>query len=231
MFPYMYQMQGLQYLIPAMLISLLAQGLISSRYSKYKTVNSNLNLTGAEVAKTILKNNGIGYMPVSPVRGQLTDHFDPRTESISLSQEIYSGTSVASIAVAAHEVGHALQYANNYIPLKLRSALVPVTNFATQISFVFLFLGLLINPQLANIGILLFSFSFIFQLVTLPVEINASRRALAELEKIGISEETAFDSKKMLSAAALTYVAALITALMQLLRIISIFGNNNRRDG
>lgn len=229
MFPYMYGFQGIQYIIPALLLSLIAQGLISSRYSKYRSISNQMGITGAQVANAILRNNGIDYMPVKSIRGTMTDHFDPRSESISLSEEVYNGTSIASISIAAHEVGHAIQYSTGYFLLRLRAALVPITNFATQISFLFLLGGMLFNQRLATIGIFLFGFSFLFQVVTLPVEINASRRALNELEKLGISDVDAYGSEKMLSAAALTYVAAMASALGQLLRLISIFGQNNNR--
>lgn len=193
-------------------------------------MRSNLGMTGEQVAKAVLRRNGINDISVTRTQGQLTDHYDSKNKLIALSDAVYSGTSIASIAVAAHEAGHAVQLAEGYLPLQIRHTMVPITSIATSASYLFIMLGLLISDTFAMIGILMFGIIFLFQVVTLPVEYNASSRAVAELVAIGADQSDEQASKKMLNAAALTYVAAMLTALFELLRVIAIFGNNRRRN-
>lgn len=223
-----YDQSWIIFILPALLFSMYASAKVQNAYNKYKNKNSYLGMTGAEVAKRILANNNIVNIAVVKVSGVMTDHYDPRNNVIRLSQEVYSGTSIASISIAAHEAGHAVQLAEGYLPLKIRHALVSVTSFATSASYIFILLGFFFNAFFGRIGIALFLIIFIFQVVTLPVEYNASSRAVNELVAVGAQNEDVNSAKKMLNAAALTYVAAMITALAQVLRLISIFGR--RRD-
>jgi len=204
-----------------------AQMKIKSTFSKYLQVPSQTGLTGSQIARFILDKNGLYNVRVEPVAGSLTDHYDPRTEVVRLSQNVFGGSSIAAVSVAAHEVGHAIQHANNYFPLSLRSALAPVASFGSRLVWVFIFIGMIISPFFIDIGIALFLGVVLFQIVTLPVEFNASKRALEQLEAGIIDEESARGSKKVLNAAALTYVAATIVALAELLRLLAIF--NRRR--
>ncbi|NLY47152.1 MAG: zinc metallopeptidase [Tissierella sp.] len=216
------------FVLPALILGLLAQGKVRSSYNKFSKVNSGTGLTGAQVARRILDRNGLHDVVIEHTPGQLTDHYDPRTRVIRLSNSIYSGSSVASMSVAAHEVGHALQHADGYFPLILRNNLAPIVNFSSRFVWILIVAGFLISPFLIEVGIALFLFVVLFQVITLPVELNASRRALAQLED-GISPaESIRPAKSMLSAAALTYVAATLTAIAELLRLLSIV--NRRRD-
>lgn len=212
------------------IICLVAQAKLKSTYSKYARIGSFSGMTGRETAETILRSQGILDVEVRPVSGELTDHYDPRNKTVNLSQTIYDRTSLAAVAVAAHECGHAVQDAKEYFPLRLRGAMVPVVNFGAQISWPLILIGLLLRGQtLISIGILLFSLSVIFQLVTLPVEYNASHRALILLEQQGILQSSEISgARAVLSAAALTYVAAAAGSLLQLLRLFILFGG--RRD-
>ena len=188
-------------------------------------------MSGAEASRFIQRQNGIN-VPIRAVSGSMTDFYDPRSNSISLSDTVRDQTSVAAVGVAAHETGHALQYANDYFPVRLRMGMVPVTNFASSISPVLIVLGLMLSlPTLAYVGIALFSMAVLFQLVTLPVEFNASARAVRALEQSGsLSDEELRGVRRVLSAAAMTYVAAMLVSLMNLLRLIAIVaGNGNRR--
>lgn len=216
------------FVLPALILGLLAQSKVKSSYSKFSRVNSGTGLTGAQVARRILDRNGLYDVVIEHTPGQLTDHYDPRTRVIRLSNSIYSGNSVASMSVAAHEVGHALQHADGYFPLVIRNNLAPIVNFSSKFVWVLIMAGFIISPLLIEVGIALFLGVVLFQLITLPVEINASKRAIAQLED-GISPaESIKPAKSMLSAAALTYVAATITAIAELLRLLSI--TNRRRD-
>lgn len=199
-------------------------------YSKYSQMMSNLGMTGEQVAKAVLRRNNINDISVTRTQGTLTDHYDSRNKIIALSDGVYSGTSIASIAVAAHEAGHAVQLAEGYLPLQIRHSLVGITQIATSASYFFIMLGLLISDTFALIGIVLFGIIFLFQVVTLPVEYNASKRAVAELVAIGADQSDEQAAGKMLNAAALTYVAAMLTALFELLRVVSMFSNNRRRN-
>ncbi|WP_206363932.1 zinc metallopeptidase [Gudongella oleilytica] len=209
--------------LPALFFSMYAQMKIKSTFSKYLQVPSQTGLTGSQVARFILDKNGLYNVRVENVAGSLTDHYDPRTEVVRLSQNVYGGSSIAAVSVAAHEVGHAIQHANSYFPLSLRSALAPVASFGSRLVWVFIFIGMIISPFFIDIGIALFLGVVLFQIVTLPVEFNASKRALEQLEAGIIDEESARGSKKVLNAAALTYVAATIVALAELLRLLAIF--------
>lgn len=220
-------------IIIAAIISLIAQWRINSAFSKYSRVASMSGMTGAQAARMILQSNGINDVSVQRISGKLTDHYNPSTKVLNLSESVYGSTSVAAIGVAAHECGHAIQHARGYFPLSLRTALVPVANIGSQLSWVFIIVGAILsfNQTLITIGIIMFSAAVLFQLVTLPVEFNASARALEQLESNGILyRDEVSQTRKVLSAAALTYVAAAATAILQLLRLIILFGGRGRRD-
>lgn len=225
--PFMYY--GYGFVLIGFLIALLAQWNVKSTYSKYKKINNSRGITGAMAARQILDQNGLYHVRIESVSGELTDHFDPRTNVVRLSDGVYNSTSVAAVGVAAHEVGHAIQYAQEYAPMRLRAAIIPATQIGSTLSYPLVVLGVIFGAlPLVDLGILLFSLVVLFQLVTLPVEFNASRRALNTLESSHIldSNEVA-QSGKVLTAAALTYVAALATALLNLLRLIAIRGNRD----
>ena len=220
-------------IIIAAIISLIAQWRVNSAFSKYSRVASMSGMTGAQAARVILQSNGINDVSVQRISGKLTDHYNPSTKVLNLSESVYGSTSVAAIGVAAHECGHAIQHARGYFPLSLRTALVPVANIGSQLSWVFIIVGAILsfNQTLITIGIIMFSAAVLFQLVTLPVEFNASARALEQLESNGILyRDEVSQTRKVLSAAALTYVAAAATAILQLLRLIILFGGRGRRD-
>ena len=216
-------------------ICLIASAGVKSTYSKYSRYRSMSNMTGAQAAERILNSAGIYDVSIRHVSGNLTDHYDPRNKTLNLSDSVYDSTSVAAVGVAAHECGHAIQHQKNYAPLTIRGALVPVANFGSTISWPLILIGLFFTSNtgtlLINLGILCFSFAVIFQLVTLPVEVNASRRALKILGNTGIlnSEELPM-TRKVLKAAALTYVASAAAAILQLLRLVILFGGRNRDD-
>ncbi|MGM9532372.1 zinc metallopeptidase [Intestinibacter sp.] len=217
-------------LIPAIILTLYAQFKVSSTTNKYFRVRTQRGYTGEQTAREILTANGIYDVRIEMIGGTLSDHYDPRSRVLRLSQDVYRGTSITSVAVAAHECGHAIQHARGYAPLTIRGAIVPVVNFASNASWILIMVGLFMSSFnfLLKIGILLFAATVVFQLVTLPVEFNASSRALAQIESLGIvSHDERRESKKVLKAAALTYVAAAATAVLQLLRLITIA---NRRD-
>ena len=220
-------------IIIAAIISLIAQWRVNSAFSKYSRVASMSGMTGAQAARMILQSIGINDVSVQRISGKLTDHYNPSTKVLNLSESVYGSTSVAAIGVAAHECGHAIQHARGYFPLSLRTALVPVANIGSQLSWVFIIVGAILsfNQTLITIGIIMFSAAVLFQLVTLPVEFNASARALEQLESNGILyRDEVSQTRKVLSAAALTYVAAAATAILQLLRLIILFGGRGRRD-
>lgn len=218
--------------LPALLVSLWAQYKVKSTFSKYSDRAVSCGLTGADASRLIQRANGI-HTGLESVPGSLSDHFDPRSNTIRLSAPVYGRATVAAVGVAAHETGHALQHAKGYAPVKVRTAMVPVTNFASGLSPILILLGIVMAMDpLAYAGIALFSVATLFQLVTLPVEFNASRRAVVALAASGrFSEEELKGVKKVLTAAALTYVAALFVSLMSLLRLIlMVSGNRSRRD-
>lgn len=223
----------LVYVAPALILSIWASARVNSAYSKYSKVPMRRGYTGADVARKVLDMNGLYDVKIERTSGKLSDHYDPRSRVIRLSDAVYSGSDTASAGVAAHEAGHAVQHAEKYFPLELRSAIIPITNFGSQLAIPLIFIGILFGNSslyiLAYIGIVLFSLTVLFQLVTLPVEFNASKRALNVLEEGMLDREEICGARKVLSAAALTYVAALAVSVMQLLRLITIVGGNNRR--
>jgi len=211
------------------LITAVAQFFVTSSYNKYRNVNNSKRVNGASVARIILDSNGLQDVKVMETYGELTDHYDPSKKVVKLSSEIYGGTSIASVAVAAHECGHALQDKYKYLFLKFRSLLVPLVNISTKIGYVVVMIGLIFGfPKFAWIGIILLLSMLLFQLITLPVEFNASKRALEEVKKLNILVEyEKDDAKTMLSAAAFTYVAGMLSTLLQILRLILIVRNRN----
>lgn len=216
-------------------ICMMASSNVNRTFNRYSRVWSHTGLTGREAAEKILRANGIYDVQVQHVSGNLTDHYDPRNKVLRLSDATYQSASVAAIGVAAHECGHAVQHATGYVPLKIRGALIPVANFGSALAWPLILIGLLIGGNssvvLINFGILLFSAAVLFQLVTLPVEWNASSRALRALETSGmLYEEEIHDTRKVLRAAALTYVASAASAILQLLRILIISGGRRRDD-
>ncbi len=222
-------------LIPVMILSLWAQAQVSGNFKKYSRESNRRRLTGAQAAEAVLRANGVYDVRIASTWGNLTDHYDPRDNTIYLSQGVYGAATVAAVGVAAHEAGHAVQYAVGYAPIRLRSAIVPLTNLGSKFSFILLFAGLLLYSQsLFLVGILLFSLTTFFQLVTLPVEFNASHRALEAIENRGLLDgEELTGARKVLRAAALTYVAALLMSALHLLRYVLIFlgRNGGRRNG
>ncbi|MFB5067070.1 MAG: zinc metallopeptidase [Candidatus Wallacebacter cryptica] len=208
--------------LPALIFAMWAQSKVSSTYRKYLRVFASSNYTGAQVARYLLDANGLHDVRIEMARGTLTDHYDPRTKTLRLSKPVYESSSVASLGVAAHETGHAVQHAENYVPLGIRNNLWPVASFGSQAAFPLFFIGLLFGiPVLTTIGIWFFVAALAFQVVTLPVEFNASRRALNMLTEAGfITQAERPKAKEVLSAAALTYVAAVAVSAMQLLRLL-----------
>lgn len=214
------------------LISMWASGRVQSTFQKYSRVRSMSGMTGAEAAKRLLHSQGIYDVTVQAVRGNLTDHYDPRTKTVNLSEAVYSQTSVAAIGVAAHECGHAMQDNVGYAPLKLRGAFVPVANFGSKLSWPLILIGLLLGASsFLQIGIWMFTLAVLFQLITLPVEFNASGRAVRLLGDVGILQGEEVDqTRKVLGAAALTYVAAAAASILQLLRLVILFGGRRNDD-
>ena len=222
--PYMYL------LIPAILLSLYAQFKISSSYKKYSKIRSQSGLTGAQTARAILNSNGLYDVRVERVGGRLTDHYDPSARVINLSEDVYQGNSLSSVAVAAHETGHALQHASGYVPMQLRSSFVPVANLGSGAGQILIIAGLFIPSVswLLELGILAFTFAVLFQIITLPVEYNASHRALSLLQEGQmLGGEELRGARSVLNAAALTYVAAALAAVLTLARFILIARGRN----
>jgi Zn-dependent membrane protease YugP len=228
---------GYGIMLLCLIITGIAQLRISGAYKKYSNISSKLHMTGAEVAARVLQSQGITDVRIGRVSGKLTDHYDPRTKVVNLSDSVYGSTSLAAAAVAAHECGHAVQHAKGYAPLSLRSAMVPVVNFSSKFSWILIMLGFAFSSRTAspllNIGIILFSATVLFQIVTLPVEFNASHRALVILKEQNLLyDDEVGGARSMLTAAALTYVAAALTAILQLIRLILIANSRGgrRRD-
>ena len=224
-------------ILPCMIFSLIASSRVNSTFKKYAQQYSQRRLTGAEAARRVLAHNGVSGVRIERVAGNLTDHYDPRTNVIRLSDSVYDSTSTAAIGVAAHEAGHAVQYAVNYAPIKMRAAIIPLTNFGSRLAMPLILAGILLtflgefSTMLVYLGIAAFGLSFVFQLITLPVEFNASRRAIRAIEDAQLlTAEEQKGAEKTLKAAAMTYVAAMAVALAQLIRLIMIFGNRRRRD-
>ena len=214
------------FILPCLILSIICSANVNSTFKKYSQVRNTRNLTGAQAAQSVLMSHGVTGVTIEPVAGNLTDHFDPRTNTIRLSESVYNSTSVAAVGVAAHEAGHAVQHAQGYVPNKIRSVVVPVANFGSKLSWILIFIGLLLPEEfnaVVYIGIFLFSFSVLFTLITLPVEFNASKRALQTIESTNmLNGEEYRGAKKTLSAAAMTYVAAAATSVASLLRLILI---------
>lgn len=216
-------------------LSLLASGKVKSTFARFSNVRNSRGITGAEAAERVLHQAGIYDVKIERVSGNLTDHYDPRSKVLRLSDSVYGSTSVAAVGVATHECGHAIQHAHGYAPLKLRSTLVPIANFGAQIAWPLILIGLLFSSGsssvLINVGILAFSAAVLFQLITLPVEFNASNRAIRMITDTGLmAGEEIVAARKVLNAAALTYVASAATAILQLLRIILLTGGRRRND-
>ena len=235
--PYMYYSPDSMWMyvlivLPAVLIALWASANVNSTFKKYAQIPSTSGFTGAEAARRILDANGLTHIRIEHVNGKLTDHYDPKAEVIRLSDSVYDNHSAAAIGVAAHEAGHAVQHAQGYFPLVVRNAIIPVCNIGSNLAMPLILLGLVLDVfGLCTIGILAFSLSTVFQLITLPVEFNASSRALAALASSGrFTDEDLSNAKKTLRAAALTYVAALAVSLANLLRLIILVNGRRRRD-
>ena len=214
-------------------LSMIASAKVNSTFNKYSRVRSASGMTGAEAAQRILQQNGIYDVAVEHVSGNLTDNYDPKNKVLRLSDATYASNSVAAVGVAAHECGHALQHNVGYLPLRIRSAIVPAANLGSRLGIPIILLGVLLgsNYFLVQLGIWVFSLAVLFQIVTLPVEFNASSRAMAMMERYGIlAGDELRSTRKVLSAAAMTYVAAAASSILQLLRLILLFGGNRRRD-
>lgn len=218
--------------LPCVLFAFWAQAKVNGTFDRYSRVMNRRGLTGAQAAETVLRANGVTGVRIEYVTGKLTDHFDPSSNTIRLSASVYQSTSVASVGVAAHEAGHAVQYAVGYSPIRLRSAIVPLTQVGATAAMPLILMGLVLNfGVLIKVGIIAFALSTVFQLVTLPVELDASHRALEAIGSARLLDEDEYGmAKKTLSAAAMTYVAALAVSLAQLLRLLLIFGGRNRDD-
>ncbi len=230
--PYFYgfDMTYIVYVLPALIFALWAQFNVKSTFAKYAKVQSDRGMTGADAARLILNANGLSHVKIERVSGNLTDHFDPKTNVIRLSDSVYDAHTAAAVGVAAHEAGHAVQYAEGYVPMKLRAAIIPVTNIGSTLAFPLVIIGIALSfPVLAYAGVIFFGAAVVFQLVTLPVEFNASRRAINALETSGMTVDGVKSAKKVLTAAALTYVAALATAIGNFLRLLTIVNRSNRR--
>ena len=222
--------------LPCVFLSLWASASVNSTFQKYSAQHSRRGITGAQAAERVLRANGVSGVRVERISGKLTDHYDPRTNVIRLSDSVYDSTSTAAIGVACHEAGHAVQYAQSYGPIKLRAAIIPVTNLGSKLAMPLILVGLLLSAfeglsfGFVYLGIGCFGLSLLFQLITLPVEFNASRRALSAIESGELlTQEEARGARKTLTAAAMTYVAATAVSLAQLLRLLLIFGGGRRR--
>ena len=237
LFYYGFDMTYVILVLPFVLLSMIASMRVNSTFRKYSQQLCMHRITGAQAAQRVLSSNGVTGVRIERIRGNLTDHFDPRTNVIRLSDDVYDSTSTAAIGVACHEAGHAVQYAQHYGPIKLRAAIIPVTNIGTKLAMPLILIGLLfastaeMSYGFIYAGIACFGLSLVFQLVTLPVEFNASRRAMQAISTTGmLSEEEERGARKTLTAAAMTYVAAAAVALVQLLRLVMLFGGRRRDD-
>lgn len=227
----MYWDQTMIILIPALIFSLIAQLMVKGAFSKYSGVRNSRGYTGADAARAILDRNGLSYIRIEHINGELTDHYDPGANVIRLSDSVYNNDSVAAVGVAAHEAGHAVQYAEGYGPIKVRSAIIPITQFGSNLSTPLVIFGIIFSSNvLITAGILLFCTVVLFQAITLPVEFNASGRALKVLrEEHFLDDDEMKGAKSVLTAAALTYVAAMFSALASLARLLLIRNRNNNR--
>ena len=239
MFGYYYgfDLTYLVLVLPCVILAMIASANVNSTFKRYSQVHSLRRISGAQAAQRVLSANGVSGVRIERVSGNLTDHFDPKTNVIRLSDSVYDATSVAAIGVACHEAGHAVQYAQHYAPIKLRAAIIPITNIGSKLAMPLILIGLLlsfgetVSYGFVYAGIACFSLSLVFQLVTLPVEFNASRRAMNAIDDGNIlTEEEQRGARKTLTAAAMTYVAATAVALAQLLRLLVIFGGRRKND-
>lgn len=238
-YPYYYGFDWtyLVLVLPVLILSLIASASVNKTFKRYSTQLSSRRITGAQAAQRVLLANGVSGVRIERTAGNLTDHFDPKTNVIRLSDSVYDSTSTAAIGVACHEAGHAVQYAHNYGPIKLRAAIIPITNIGSKLAMPLILIGLLItafgdfSTILIYLGIACFGLSLVFQLVTLPVEFNASRRAMTTINDSQIlTDEEQIGARKTLRAAAMTYVVATLAALTQLLRLILLFGGRRRNN-
>jgi Predicted Zn-dependent protease len=222
---------GLILVVFASFLMMWAQFKVSSAYEKYSKINNMNEFTGYQIARSILDQNNLNDIEINMVKGKLSDHYNPKNRTVNLSEAIYNGTSIASVSVAAHEVGHALQHAENYAPLKFRTSILPLASLGSNLGWIIIMIGIIANAfNLAMIGIGLMCCMLLFQIATLPVEFNASARALTILEEKYIYLDEVTMSKKMLEAAAFTYIASVIVTLMSILRLLLIIINNSRRN-
>lgn len=227
---YYYGFEYFIYLIPGILLALYAQAKISSAYEKYGNINSKINISGAQAARKILDASGLYDVEIKMIDGRLTDNYNPSDKVLSLSKDVYENTSIASISIAAHEVGHAIQDKIDYKPLRFRESIVPMANLGSNLSVWFIIIGCFFSYFLTQIGVALFFFAVLFQIVTLPVEFDASRRAKLAIEDAGfLDQEEMKGTKEVLSAAALTYVGATLTAIGQFLRLLALTNGGRRR--
>ena len=224
-------------IIPCLILSLIASARVNSTFKRYSKQLSSRHITGADAAQRVLQHNGVADVRIERVSGNLTDHFDPKANVIRLSDSVYDSTSTAAIGVACHEAGHAVQYAQKYFPIQIRAAIIPITNFGSKLAMPLILIGVLLSAlgtisyTLVYIGIACFAFSLVFQLITLPVEFNASRRAMEAIKESEIlTESEQKGARKTLTAAAMTYVAATAVSIAQLLRLLSLFGNRRNRN-
>ncbi len=223
--------------LPCLLIAMIASARVNSTFRRYSQQLSSRHITGRDAAMRVLQANGVTGVRIEKIAGNLTDHFDPKTNVIRLSSQVYDSTSTAAIGVACHEAGHAVQYAQEYFPIKVRAAIIPITNIGSKLAMPLILLGILFSTlgnfsyTLVYIGIACFALSLVFQLVTLPVEFNASRRAMDAIENVQLlTEEEQRGARKTLTAAAMTYVAAVAVAAAQLLRLVLLFGGRRRKN-
>lgn len=227
---YYYGFEYFIYLVPGILLALYAQAKISSAYEKYGSINSKINISGAQAARKILDSSGLYDVEIKMISGRLTDNYNPSNKVLSLSKDVYENTSIASISIAAHEVGHAIQDKIDYKPLRFRESIVPMANLGSNLSVWFIIIGCFFSYFLTQIGVALFFFAVLFQIVTLPVEFDASRRAKLAIEDAGfLDQEEMKGTKEVLSAAALTYVGATLTAIGQFLRLLALTNGGRRR--
>lgn len=227
---YYYGFEYFIYLVPGILLALYAQAKISSAYEKYGSINSKINISGAQAARKILDASGLYDVEIKMISGRLTDNYNPSNKVLSLSKDVYENTSIASISIAAHEVGHAIQDKIDYKPLRFRESIVPMANLGSNLSVWFIIIGCFFSYFLTQIGVALFFFAVLFQIVTLPVEFDASRRAKLAIEDAGfLDQEEMKGTKEVLSAAALTYVGATLTAIGQFLRLLALTNGGRRR--
>ncbi len=216
--------------IAGALLCMIASANVNRTFAKYSRYGSKRGITGAQVAEMILRNAGISGVRIEHISGDLTDHYDPRSNVVRLSDSVYGVSSIAAVGVAAHECGHVIQHHRGYVPIKIRTAIVPVVNLGSKLSWPLILLGVIIGyTDVVYLGILLFALTFVFQIVTLPVEFNASGRALRILEESGmLYQDEMRGARRVLTAAAMTYIAAAVSTLLQLLRLVLIFGRRNR---